>query len=135
MRPRRAPVRALVRLTHSSNVSSFAYINQPAPISPCSFLDTPLANARYIHMCAAPAAVEAAAAELAAIRAEVSPSDGPLSTWRPAIVWEPHPQTCRPDQLEDFKASLALVDVCSPNHEEAAGAAPNLLSLLLEEHH
>jgi hypothetical protein len=105
---------------------SFRYINQPAPISPRSFLGTPLSGARFIHMCLAPAAVQAAAVEIASIRAEADPSDGLLASWRPAVVWEPHPQACKPEQLEAFKASLAHVDVCSPNHEEAAGSSFHL---------
>jgi sugar/nucleoside kinase (ribokinase family) len=83
-------------------------------------------------MCLAPAAVQAAAVEIASIRAEADPSDGFLASWQPAVVWEPHPQACKPEQLEAFKASLAHVDVCSPNHEEAAGSSfhPSARALL-----
>lgn len=102
---------------------SFEHISQPAPIGPRSFLGTSLSDAHYLHMCVAPAEVEAAAAELAAIRDEAGLSgNNLLANWRPAIVWEPHPQSCKPDQLQAFKACLAHIDVCSPNHEEAAGA-------------
>jgi sugar/nucleoside kinase (ribokinase family) len=36
----------------------------------------------------------------------------------PIIVWEPVPDLCTAEQLEDTKAALKCVDVLSPNHEE-----------------
>jgi len=36
----------------------------------------------------------------------------------PIIVWEPVPDLCTADELENTKAALKCVDVLSPNHEE-----------------
>ena len=47
-------------------------------------------------------------------RAEVLGGDAP----RPIIVWEPVPDLCTPEELENTKAALKCVDVLSPNHEE-----------------
>lgn len=47
-------------------------------------------------------------------RAEALGSDAP----RPIIVWEPVPDLCTPEELENTKAALNCVDVLSPNHEE-----------------
>lgn len=37
---------------------------------------------------------------------------------QPIIVWEPVPDMCTPDQLEETKNALSYIDVLSPNHEE-----------------
>ncbi|KAJ5366331.1 hypothetical protein N7541_000272 [Penicillium brevicompactum] len=39
---------------------------------------------------------------------------------RPLIIWEPAPLSCKPENLQDFLAVAALVDVFSPNHLELA---------------
>lgn len=39
----------------------------------------------------------------------------------PLIIWEPVPDLCVPEELEACYATLKLVDVVSPNHEELAG--------------
>lgn len=36
----------------------------------------------------------------------------------PIIVWEPVPDLCTPEELENTKSALKRVDVLSPNHEE-----------------
>jgi sugar/nucleoside kinase (ribokinase family) len=36
----------------------------------------------------------------------------------PIIVWEPVPDLCTPEELENTKSALKCVDVLSPNHEE-----------------
>lgn len=38
----------------------------------------------------------------------------------PIIVWEPVPDLCTAEELENTKAALKCVDVLSPNHEELA---------------
>lgn len=47
-------------------------------------------------------------------RAEAFGTDVP----DPIIVWEPVPDLCTPEELENTKAALKCVDVLSPNHEE-----------------
>ncbi|KAM0712506.1 hypothetical protein Q7P37_011603 [Cladosporium fusiforme] len=37
---------------------------------------------------------------------------------QPIIVWEPVPDMCTPEQLEDTKDALNYIDVLSPNHDE-----------------
>jgi sugar/nucleoside kinase (ribokinase family) len=39
---------------------------------------------------------------------------------RPLIIWEPAPLSCKPENLQEFLAVAALVDVFSPNHLELA---------------
>lgn len=39
---------------------------------------------------------------------------------RPLIIWEPAPLSCKPENLQDCLAVVALVDVFSPNHLELA---------------
>ena len=40
------------------------------------------------------------------------------SSPEPIIVWEPVPDLCTPEELENTKVALKCVDVLSPNHEE-----------------
>jgi sugar/nucleoside kinase (ribokinase family) len=47
-------------------------------------------------------------------RAEVLEKSSP----EPIIVWEPVPDLCTPEELENTKSALKCVDVLSPNHEE-----------------
>lgn len=37
---------------------------------------------------------------------------------QPIIVWEPVPDMCTPDQLQETKDALRHIDVLSPNHDE-----------------
>jgi sugar/nucleoside kinase (ribokinase family) len=46
-------------------------------------------------------------------------------TDRPLIIWEPAPLSCKPENLQDFLAVAALVDVFSPNHLELATICGN----------
>lgn len=39
---------------------------------------------------------------------------------RPLFVWEPVPDVCTPQELENCRQALSLVDVASPNHAEIA---------------
>jgi len=39
----------------------------------------------------------------------------------PIFVWEPVPDLCTPEELENCKRALQRVDYVSPNHEELAG--------------
>lgn len=47
-------------------------------------------------------------------RAEALGNDNP----KPILVWEPVPDLCTPEELENTKAALSHIDVLSPNHEE-----------------
>ncbi|KAF2435575.1 Ribokinase-like protein [Tothia fuscella] len=38
----------------------------------------------------------------------------------PMFVWEPVPDLCTPNELENCRAALKLIDVVSPNHSELA---------------
>lgn len=40
--------------------------------------------------------------------------------WQPALVYEPIPDRCIPEELDALRAILPRIDVFSPNHEEAA---------------
>ena len=40
---------------------------------------------------------------------------------KPIFVWEPRPDTCRPEELENCLQTLKTVDVISPNHNEICG--------------
>lgn len=46
-------------------------------------------------------------------------ADAHAST-RPTIIWEPHPLSCIPENLDACMAAAKLVDVFSPNHIELA---------------
>jgi len=39
----------------------------------------------------------------------------------PLFVWEPVPGSCTPEELENCREALKVVDYVSPNHEEMAG--------------
>ena len=39
---------------------------------------------------------------------------------RPIVIWEPVPDLCTPDELENTITALRYADVISPNHEEVA---------------
>jgi len=39
----------------------------------------------------------------------------------PLFVWEPVPDLCTPEELENCREALKVVDYVSPNHEEIAG--------------
>ncbi|GAA5874591.1 hypothetical protein JCM16303_002914 [Sporobolomyces ruberrimus] len=42
------------------------------------------------------------------------------STWQPALVYEPIPDRCIPEELDALRRILPHVAIFSPNHEEAA---------------
>ncbi|MCJ1395810.1 hypothetical protein MMC18_008696 [Xylographa bjoerkii] len=39
----------------------------------------------------------------------------------PLFIWEPVPDSCRPEEYDHFLEALKVVDVVSPNHHELAG--------------
>ncbi|KAL7417124.1 Ribokinase-like protein [Mrakia frigida] len=117
-----ASVKALIE--YKGKERSFRYETPPNPITPYSFVCTPLVQAKYLHLVSSPLEALSTSAAFESIASSASTSyEG--KGWKPRIVWEPHPMFCKPEYLEDLIKAMAVVDVLSPNHDEAAA----LLSL------
>jgi len=107
----------------------FSYETPPNPITPYSFVSTPLVQAKYLHLVSSPLEALSTSAAFESIASSAATAyEG--KGWKPRIVWEPHPMYCKPEYLEDLIKALAVVDVLSPNHDEAAGSSLVSLSLL-----
>lgn len=109
--PRSPPIRFL-----SLHVCRFCYLSSPLPITPYSLISNPSVQAKYLHLCSSPSEVLAFASAIASAVPTTTESG-----WKPRIVWEPHPMYCTLEYLEETVRALAVVEVLSPNHEEAAG--------------
>ncbi|CED84062.1 Carbohydrate kinase PfkB [Phaffia rhodozyma] len=109
-------VRACIQYKNGDR--TFKYLNPPSSLTIIDLLSYPSLRPKYLHICGSPDQVMATSSALKALE----PREG---YWKPQLVWEPHPMSCRPDLLEELKTALTGVKVLSPNHEEAAA----LLSL------
>ncbi|PHH67909.1 hypothetical protein CDD82_1011 [Ophiocordyceps australis] len=94
-------------------VRSFNYATPKKRIT-AQDLPPSLLRSRSFHLICSPARCQDLVADITSRRKAFACS-------RPIFVWEPVPDLCTPDHLIACINTLALVDVCSPNHTELAG--------------
>jgi sugar/nucleoside kinase (ribokinase family) len=100
---------------------SFRYTTPKKRLTAADLTDTPLLQAKAIHLICSPLRCQELTTDLLRRRKQAylaNPSNDPDAYTRPWIVWEPVPDCCTPDQLLNCTNTLPLVDVCSPNHAE-----------------
>ncbi|PHH58619.1 hypothetical protein CDD81_5026 [Ophiocordyceps australis] len=97
----------------SDQVRSFNYATPKKRIT-AQDLTSSLLRSRSFHLICSPARCQDLVADITCRRKAFACS-------RPIFVWEPVPDLCTPDYLIACTNTLALVDVCSPNHTELAG--------------
>jgi hypothetical protein len=83
-------------------------------------IESGLAGAKCVHLICSPARAAGLRNELfTSLGSDLSNSQG--SREAPIVVWEPVPDLCTPENREGLLATVKLVDVVSPNHDELAG--------------
>ncbi|KAK1836588.1 hypothetical protein QBC39DRAFT_338467 [Podospora conica] len=102
---------------------SFRYTTPKQRLTADDLTNTPLLQARAIHLICSPLRCrELVTSILEQRKAAARARDPFLSAYvRPIFIWEPVPDLCTPDELLNCTNALPLVDVCSPNHAELAG--------------
>ncbi|GJN90820.1 hypothetical protein Rhopal_003834-T1 [Rhodotorula paludigena] len=89
----------------------FEYLTPRVRLEPQD-LPAPMRTSQYLHFVCSPTRARV-------ITSLLSPPLNPTPHRRPQCVYEPIPDRCVPDELEPLRAVLPLIDVFSPNHEEA----------------
>lgn len=79
----------------------------------------------FVHLICSPARMRGVIEDLHSIRSNTSlpkaslDDDHRVKAWRPQFVYEPVPDSCRPENLEVLLAIAKSIDVFSPNELEA----------------
>ncbi|KAJ7499142.1 Ribokinase-like protein [Mycena latifolia] len=102
--------------TYRGDFRSFNYITPRIRITPKDFQGTRLEKPNTLHFICSPS-------RASAIMSEVQQIPG----WNPTVIYEPIPDRCVPEELDPLVKVLPLVQILSPNAEEAL----SLLSLPL----
>lgn len=92
---------------------AFKYLTEKKRLTAEDLTEELLASKSFHLICSAVRCSELAQ-RIKERRAEAFGEDLPEAI----IVWEPVPDLCVPDELENTKAALSQIDVLSPNHEE-----------------
>ncbi|KKY36897.1 putative mak32 protein [Diaporthe ampelina] len=103
---------------------AFKYTTPKKRLVASDLSGSPLLQSRSFHIICSPSRCRELVTELLTLRKDEAPpeEDGGRGGYsRPAIIWEPVPDLCTPDELLNLTNCLPLVDVCSPNHSELAG--------------
>ncbi|KAF8249936.1 Ribokinase-like protein [Wilcoxina mikolae CBS 423.85] len=82
----------------SGDQRAFRYTTPKKRLEAIDLIKCGLAGAKCVHLICSPARAEA-----------------------PIVVWEPVPDLCTPKHRDGLMATVKLVDVVSPNHDELAG--------------
>ncbi|GAA5925844.1 Mak32p [Sporobolomyces koalae] len=89
----------------------FKYLTPRTRLEPQD-LPAPFRSSQYLHfVCSPTRALE--------IRAQLDPRVNPTPTWQPALVYEPIPDRCIPEEMGSLREILPHIAIFSPNHEEA----------------
>ncbi|KAK5940772.1 hypothetical protein PMZ80_007189 [Knufia obscura] len=96
---------------------SFRYTTPVHQVEPSDLVDTPMLNARAIHILASPEKLMSQVEQLSDLRRNADYATGPQNT-ESMIIWEPAPLSCLPENLSACFDAARVVDVFSPNHIE-----------------
>ncbi|KAJ7699867.1 Ribokinase-like protein [Mycena rosella] len=94
--------------TYRGDHRSFDYITPRIRITPNDLQGTRLEKPTTLHFICSPS-------RASAIMSEVQQIPG----WNPTVIYEPIPDRCVPDELEPLVKVLPLIQILSPNAEEA----------------
>ena len=92
----------------------FKYTTPILTIQESELPGTALLTSKVYHYLATPQDMRTRVLNLLALREQAGIQH------RPLIIWEPAPLSCKPENLQDCLAVVALIDVFSPNHLELA---------------
>ncbi|KAI2732466.1 hypothetical protein CBS147332_1605 [Penicillium roqueforti] len=93
---------------------NFKYTTPVLTIQESKLPGTALLTSKIYHYLATPQDMRTRILNILALRKQAGIQH------RPLIIWEPAPLSCKPENLQDCLAVVALVDVFSPNHLELA---------------
>lgn len=100
-----------------ADVAAFRYTTPKLRLDHNALTDTELLWSKSFHLICSPLRCIDLVDNILALRNQ---SAGPQSP-RPLFVWEPVPDLCIPDELENCMRALKCVDCVSPNHAELGG--------------
>ncbi|OBT44093.1 hypothetical protein VE00_04503 [Pseudogymnoascus sp. WSF 3629] len=92
----------------------FRYTTKPLKVEPKYLVDTPLLSSPSFHFLSTPNDQKDQVRDLLSFRDSLGLRE------RPAIIWEPAPPSCLPENLSAFLEAIKFVDILSPNHIELA---------------
>ena len=90
-------------------MSSFEYISPPPHRTIQSLSESPVFGSEYLHI-SPPYTPEDTVTILEDLR-RVTNANG--ETWRPKVIYEPHPRTCEPSQRGWLERAAAYIDILS----------------------
>lgn len=105
-------------LAFYSTSAAFRYTAPKLRIDHHALVDTPLLWSRSFHLICSPLRCIDLVENIMALRKHHDES-GTAS--RPIFIWEPVPDVCTPQELDNCIKALKYVDVISPNHDELGG--------------
>ncbi|KAF8534556.1 PfkB family carbohydrate kinase-like protein [Trichophaea hybrida] len=104
----------------SGDQRAFRYTTPKKRLEAIDLIKCGLVGAKCVHLICSPARAEGLRNQLFdSLGLDLNNSqDSPEA---PIVVWEPVPDLCTPKHRDGLMATLKLVDVVSPNHDELAG--------------
>lgn len=90
-------------------IFSFEYISPPSHRTIQSLAGTPVFGSKYLHI-SPPYTPEDTVTILEDLRT-VTNANG--ETWRPKVIYEPHPRTCEPSQRGWLERAAPYIDILS----------------------
>ncbi|KAF1850787.1 Ribokinase-like protein [Cucurbitaria berberidis CBS 394.84] len=97
---------------------AFRYTTPKLRLDQHDLVDTQLLWSKSFHLICSPLRCIDLVRSILALRRQ--PSDAGLTS-RPLFIWEPVPDLCTVEELDDCLKALKYVDVVSPNHGELGG--------------
>ncbi|KAF2479544.1 Ribokinase-like protein [Neohortaea acidophila] len=114
LRPRDQPTTSAWNGYEANEHRAFRYLNEKKRLT-AEDLTPALLSARSFHLICSPIrCISLVQRILDRRKAETAVTDAPI------FIWEPVPDLCIPDELENTYEALNHVDIVSPNHEELA---------------
>jgi hypothetical protein len=94
---------------NADSAPSFEYLQPPPHRTIASLADTQAFGSRYLHISPpyTPEDLDTVLADLESIRNSSGKS------WRPTIIYEPHPRSCEPSQCTALERVAPLIDTLS----------------------
>ncbi|CAI6330896.1 unnamed protein product [Periconia digitata] len=97
---------------------AFRYTTPKLRLDHHALADTPLLWSKSFHLICSPLRCIDLVVNILALR-QTAISEDPQP--RPLFIWEPVPDLCVPDELENCLKALPFIDVISPNNSELGG--------------
>jgi hypothetical protein len=94
---------------NADNAPSFEYLQPPPHRTIASLAGTQVFGSRYLHISPpyTPEDLDTVLADLESVRNNSGKS------WRPTIIYEPHPRSCEPSHRTALERVAPLIDILS----------------------